>query len=103
MVRLFPVAYVGVRFAEKRFLLRGQIIASRSARSSKGIKKCDSTEEPTFPGQDMVLVFKFGTDVLMRWHEQSKRAGRKKTDAKRGLNREHMGVLHARPIRRGHG
>lgn len=31
----------------------------------------------------------------MRWHEQSKWAGRKKTDAKRGLNGEHMGVLHA--------
>ena len=75
-------------------MLRGQTIASRSARSSKGIKKCDSTEGTDIPWPGHGAYIKFGTDVLMRWHEESKSAGRKKTDAKRGLNGEHMGVLH---------
>lgn len=54
--KVVPCCVRGSKIRRETLLLRGQIIASRSARSSKKIKKCDSTQEPTFPGQDMTLM-----------------------------------------------
>ncbi len=54
--KVVPCCVRGSKIRRETLLLRGQIIASRSARSSKKLKKCDSTEEPTFPGQDMMLI-----------------------------------------------